>query len=627
MATSPILWNHHILPQAFGRHQVIQLLGGQDAIIKSPRNRIYLPSDAGLANQMGVSPHPGGPLDAYTKGVCKFLEQQLNSAEFRSAFATGDTVARNRLAANMKDFQDVVRVGLINGDVFTNTPVGMTADDANKRTAQFFQNLQRYARDHADQMAKVDQLQSALEQAGKANTGTFALLLPSGKVNMADKLRALDEFIARNPDRKLVSDDQPGDLEAFKRFAEGDPNGSAFTALNPDDVRDFTDKGISVPYLDFLHQLPGFPAIPQGPTTLSTPPLDPAYLELIRKQPGFPAVPQGPTILSTPAFDPRDIPYPGGFPQQAQFPPLPPSTTPQERGATPYRYEGNDAINTADWGLALPAVALALTPLVAAAAPRLSGAAASALLARYLGPAVIASLLASRPVAAAQQIPQDIIDEDFKALGEPQPFKPQDGAPPASDVIAPGSSRRKSDSGSRNGATDSPGQPTPDQSATDAQSMVVGDAPFGLIAYPTFDPVRKRWISLPGSSQSISFEPQSGAQANPDFRFGSAGLLSPMGWLSADGSFDGGDGTAPPGSAPIVPFSLAPPVPEAPVAPFGPFVAPGPLDALSPFGSLAPPIPPARTRSLDPYIFALWPPGGFGSLAPPQPPTNAPAAD
>jgi hypothetical protein len=231
-----------------------------------------------------------GPIGAYMEGVRTFLQQQASSPDF--TYAATDVAAFHRLVAEFRNFQDALKIGLINGDVFTNIPQGMTAKEANNKTTEFFANWKRYATDRADQIAKVNRLQRALDEAGLASTGGFVSLLGSDKVSMADKIRASEEFAAQNPDRNLVSKDQPGSLDALKRFLEGDPNSTPFTRIDPKDVPGFAGTGFPVFRPDLVPQLPGLLATPRGPL-----------------------------VLGTPAFDPKNVPYPGGFPQQPNFPP------------------------------------------------------------------------------------------------------------------------------------------------------------------------------------------------------------------------------------------------------------------------------------------------------------------
>ncbi|WOS39913.1 XVIPCD domain-containing protein [Xanthomonas rydalmerensis] len=119
--------------------------------IHAQENRIFLPSDPKFAQSLGISPHSGGPLGAYQYGVIKQLEEIQATRDGRAALR-GDPEALNRVAQRVEQLRDTLAVGLINNDLNTNTPLGLTPAQANLKTQNFLQNNSDYHQAHTQQL-------------------------------------------------------------------------------------------------------------------------------------------------------------------------------------------------------------------------------------------------------------------------------------------------------------------------------------------------------------------------------------------------------------------------------------------------------------------------------------------
>lgn len=100
---------------------------------------------------MDLTPHNGGPLGAYQKGMIRNLEI-LEHTRDGQAVLEGDQAAMDRISKRVEQLRDTVKVGLINGDLNTNTPLGMSSEQANKKTLHFFGDIPAYYRAHAQQI-------------------------------------------------------------------------------------------------------------------------------------------------------------------------------------------------------------------------------------------------------------------------------------------------------------------------------------------------------------------------------------------------------------------------------------------------------------------------------------------
>ncbi|WP_295943434.1 XVIPCD domain-containing protein [uncultured Xanthomonas sp.] len=119
--------------------------------IHAQENRIFLPADPKFAQALDITPHSGGPLGAYQYGVIKQLEEIQQTRDGRAALR-GDPEALDRVAQRVERLRDTIAVGLINNDLNTNTPIGLTSAQANLKTQSFLQNSPDYHQVHTQQL-------------------------------------------------------------------------------------------------------------------------------------------------------------------------------------------------------------------------------------------------------------------------------------------------------------------------------------------------------------------------------------------------------------------------------------------------------------------------------------------
>lgn len=88
---------------------------GEFDINTSP-NRLYLPIDQALADQMGCSRYAKEPLDSYTQGMLQQLAAIEASPDGQGTLR-GDQGSIVRALEAIRLLQDTVKVALINGDL------------------------------------------------------------------------------------------------------------------------------------------------------------------------------------------------------------------------------------------------------------------------------------------------------------------------------------------------------------------------------------------------------------------------------------------------------------------------------------------------------------------------------
>lgn len=165
MSDTPVFQGHHVIEQAaYSRSELLQALSERGLFdLHGPRNILNLPADKALAAQMGLSPHPGGPLGAYTDELAAAL-QRLEISPDGQATLLGDQAAAQRIAARVNGLTDTLKAGLVNGDLVSNTPQGMTPELANARIRAFHGDLAGYQQRHAAQIHDLGRMAGAEAQ-------------------------------------------------------------------------------------------------------------------------------------------------------------------------------------------------------------------------------------------------------------------------------------------------------------------------------------------------------------------------------------------------------------------------------------------------------------------------------
>lgn len=159
MADTPVFQGHHVIEQAtFDRSALLRSLMRQGLFdMNGPGNMLNLPVDRALAARLGLSPHPGGPLGEYSKGLLGVLDELQKSGDGQLAMR-GDRAAAERVAAKVHELSTTMKAALVDGDLISNTPQGMTRDQANGRIRDFFDDIDGYRRTHAARIAEIGRL-------------------------------------------------------------------------------------------------------------------------------------------------------------------------------------------------------------------------------------------------------------------------------------------------------------------------------------------------------------------------------------------------------------------------------------------------------------------------------------
>ncbi|MDA8520419.1 AHH domain-containing protein [Acidovorax sp. NCPPB 4044] len=152
-ANDVILQSHHVIEQSLFRdHDLLKKLVEHGLIDEhTSANRLYLPVDGTLADELETSPHRGRTRSSYTKGIREELNNIADTDDGVAALAD-DAAALRRVNARVAELQDTLKIALVNGDAFTTTPISLTKDQANAQNNKTFSDLDHYRATHADQL-------------------------------------------------------------------------------------------------------------------------------------------------------------------------------------------------------------------------------------------------------------------------------------------------------------------------------------------------------------------------------------------------------------------------------------------------------------------------------------------
>lgn len=152
----PHFQDHHAIEQrTLARSPLLRMLADTGHFdIHAPENRIFLPADPAFAQSLGVTPHSGGPIADYQIGLLQRLRRLEQTPDGVAAF-NGDAAAQARISGRIEALRDTVRVGLINGDLYTNAPYGLKPDDIRPQVQSFFFNEARYGQLNAPQLQQL----------------------------------------------------------------------------------------------------------------------------------------------------------------------------------------------------------------------------------------------------------------------------------------------------------------------------------------------------------------------------------------------------------------------------------------------------------------------------------------
>lgn len=152
----PVFQDHHAIEQqTLNRSPLLKTISDAGYFnIHASENRIFLPADPAFAETLGITPHSGGPIADYQVGLQQRLRRLEQTPDGARALA-GDPDALARIAGRVDTLRDTIRVGLINGDLYTNAPYGHRADDIRPKVQSFFQNEQGYGQGNAAQLQRM----------------------------------------------------------------------------------------------------------------------------------------------------------------------------------------------------------------------------------------------------------------------------------------------------------------------------------------------------------------------------------------------------------------------------------------------------------------------------------------
>ncbi|WP_196236071.1 hypothetical protein [Bradyrhizobium japonicum] len=303
-----------------------------------------MPADQQLAARLNVSPHPGGHLDPYEQLVCQKLKK------------IGEIESPDERLAKIKTLIDAMRVGFLNGHLYTNVPIGKTREEVVEQLSKVLADPEAYSSQYPDQLRFIRDVERRGADAGQEHLIKWLLYL-----DHPERRKIIDEAIARNPDANVTAGNRDLRGTDWSKFEASDPSSDILhtPGIAPAKPGDFPPlPGYNSPSIAGLDQQEGF-ARSDPRFTRALPPfpqLDPDE-QRIGQLPPTTAAPSDPLVLQS---DPHS-----GVTYQYYDNPLAGGTSP-ERSVLPW-LAGGAAVLAApfvpSWLLALGS-ALALSRVV-----------------------------------------------------------------------------------------------------------------------------------------------------------------------------------------------------------------------------------------------------------------------
>ncbi|PJG54225.1 hypothetical protein CVM73_15525 [Bradyrhizobium forestalis] len=291
-----ILFDHHIILEFFRNHCAFRDIDKETFDIDAPANRIYLPADRELAAELNVSPHPSRHVESYRRDIGTQLDQ---IARIESP---------NERAAEIRTLIDAMRVGFINGDLYTNVPINKTRDEVDRGIARVLTDHKAYLAQYPDQLKAIRDL----EQRG-ANAGLDHLIKWLLYLDNPERRKVLDAAIARAPDANITSGNRYLGGTHWSKFEASDPSSGIFsipgsTPANPSDSPPL--PGYGSPSLAGLNEQEGFTRSDPRFTRMLPPfpALDPNEQRLGQLPPTT-AAPSDPLVLQSDPHSGMTYPY------------------------------------------------------------------------------------------------------------------------------------------------------------------------------------------------------------------------------------------------------------------------------------------------------------------------------
>jgi hypothetical protein len=228
-------------------------------------------------------------LGTYYEGFERFLEGVKASPKF-NADRAGDPMVLDEMAADVNRFLASAKYALANGHLLTNTPTGMTPEDANEKNKEWFTNWEKYAEDNQARIQQMQDTVSQLHNSGRRDEALWwPVISPTSNLSLADKIDTLRRYGVTSPtsptSQQFTMIDPIPDLPGFvppvvdtrlpgfiPPSLEGLKQPEGFTPINP---LTYGLPGFPVvdPFSQGLGQLPPTVAKPQDPLVLK---FDPA---------------------------------------------------------------------------------------------------------------------------------------------------------------------------------------------------------------------------------------------------------------------------------------------------------------------------------------------------------------
>lgn len=256
-----IFSDHHIIPYKCKGPSTSSGIDLKTFDIDSPVNRIYLPANREFAAELKVSPHPGGHVEPYIRLICDKLDK------------IADIESPDEQFAEIKILIDAMRVGFLNGHLYTNIPVDKTREEVVQWIEKIVEDPKAYLGIYPDQLRTVRDIEQRAAAAGQDHLIKWLLYL-----GHPERQKLIDEAIARDPDVNLTERNRHLGGTPWSKFEVFDPSSDILQTpgSRPPDPRDFQPlPGYSSPSLagldkqegrtridpSFTGALPAFPAV------------------------------------------------------------------------------------------------------------------------------------------------------------------------------------------------------------------------------------------------------------------------------------------------------------------------------------------------------------------------------
>lgn len=239
-----IFFDHHIILNILRYREAFAGIDKEMFDIDSPANRIYLPADPNIAARLGVSPHPSNHIGLYSDSVEEKLDriQEIQNPSER--------------AVEIRTLIDALRVGFLNGHLYTNWPIDKTQEEVTRLHEAIFNDHKAYLAQYPDQLKFIRDIEQRGANAGQDHLIKWLLYLDN-----PERRKILDEVIASNPGVYLTSGNKNLAGTYWSKFEASDPSSGILripgsTPVNPGDFPRL--PGYSLPSLAGLNDKEGF---------------------------------------------------------------------------------------------------------------------------------------------------------------------------------------------------------------------------------------------------------------------------------------------------------------------------------------------------------------------------------